>query len=142
VYLFFLLTYKRFQHFDMDQSGDLNAEEVRQLVRAAVDTTPTPQAIDEILAEFGAPEKNKLALDYNGVKRFLQSGKFREEQDGRFFVVLSLAEAETIRRIMHIRLERDIIGLYFLVSFYKSTNKWQMEHTLPWPCAASLQRTL
>lgn len=94
----------------MDQSGDLNAAEIRQLVRAAIDVLPTAQQVDDILAEFGSPAKNKTAVDYDGVKKLLQSGKFREEQEGRFFVVLSLAEAETIRRIMHIRLERDIIG--------------------------------
>ena len=101
----------------MDQSGDLNAAEVRQLVRAAVDVTPTSHQIDEILAEFGNPNKDDtLTLDYDGVKRLLQSGKFREEQEGRYFVVLSLAEAETIRRIMHIRLERDIIGMHLTLS--------------------------
>lgn len=106
------MTAPRFQHFDMDQSGDLNAAETRQLMRAAMDMTPASHEVDEILAEFGNPAKDDtLALDYDGVKRFLQSGKFREEQEGRFFVVLSLAEAETIRRIMHIRLEREIIGM-------------------------------
>lgn len=105
----------RFQHFDMDQSGDLNAAELQQLVRATVDFKPTDQQITDLLAEFA---KNKTALDYDGVKKFLQSGKFREEQDGRYFVVLSLAEAETIRRIMHIRLERDIIGNSFFVCLF------------------------
>jgi hypothetical protein len=101
----------------VDQSGDLNAAEVRQLVRAAVDMTPTSHQVDEILAEFGNPTKDDtLTLDYDGVKRLLQSGKFREEQEGRFFVVLSLAEAETIRRIMHIRLEREIIGTFVYYS--------------------------
>ncbi len=97
----------------MDSSGDLNANELKQLVRAAIDITPTPEQIAQILEEFGNPEKGKSAIDYQGCKRFLLSGRFHEEEEGRYFVVLSLAEAETIRRIMHIRLEHDIIGMCY-----------------------------
>ena len=41
--------------------------------------------------------------------RLLASGRLREEERGRHYVALTLAEAETIRRVMHLRLERELI---------------------------------
>ena len=42
-------------------------------------------------------------LDRNGIRRLLLSAKFREEYSGHFTVAVSLSEAATIRRIMHLR---------------------------------------
>jgi hypothetical protein len=41
----------------------------------------------------------------------LLSDKFREQREGRHFVVLSLAEAETVRRIMHVSGDSIGVGL-------------------------------
>ena len=41
--------------------------------------------------------------------RLLRSAKYRTTQDGRRFVLVSLAEAETIRRVLHAHEERSLI---------------------------------
>ena len=43
------------------------------------------------------------SLDRDGIRRLLLSAKFREEYHGHFTVAVSLAEAATIRRIMHLK---------------------------------------
>jgi hypothetical protein len=43
------------------------------------------------------------SLDRDGIRRLLLSAKFREEYNGHYTVAISLAEAATIRRIMHLR---------------------------------------
>ena len=43
------------------------------------------------------------SLDRDGIRRLLLSAKFREEFSGHFTVAISLAEASTIRRIMHLK---------------------------------------
>eukprot|EP01043_Picozoa_sp_COSAG02_P008366 COSAG02_NODE_266_length_26580_cov_9.209207_14_plen_1251_part_00 len=47
------------------------------------------------------------SLDRDGIRRLLLSAKFREEYSGHFTVAVSLAEAATIRRIMHLK-ERQL----------------------------------
>lgn len=42
-------------------------------------------------------------LSYDVLHDVLTSGRYRRADDGRYFVLLSLAEAETIRMIMHLR---------------------------------------
>ncbi len=113
--------YKAFQLFDHDNSGDLNENELLQLIKSAIDYLPTPSSDDikHLIKEFGS---GKEALNYQQVKRFLQSNVLRPEQSGRYFVSLSLAEAETIRRIMHMRLEKDIIGKP--ISLFSHREQW------------------
>ena len=45
-------------------------------------------------------------MDRDGIRRLLLSAKFREEYTGHFTVAISLSEAATIRRIMHLRSQR------------------------------------
>ena len=39
----------------------------------------------------------------------LTSGRYRRAEDGRYFVLLSLAEAETIRMVMHMRRGKPLV---------------------------------
>eukprot|EP01043_Picozoa_sp_COSAG02_P039324 COSAG02_NODE_3097_length_7379_cov_2.471154_3_plen_1248_part_00 len=50
------------------------------------------------------------SLDRDGIRRLLLSAKFREEYSGHFTVAVSLAEAATIRRIMHLKPDLVIEG--------------------------------
>ena len=87
---------------------------MRTLIRSAIDCMepPSSEQMAEVMKAFATSGTN---VDFEHLKLFLQSGKFREEQNGRYYVTVSLAEAETIRRIMHIRLERQIIGTLSLL---------------------------
>jgi hypothetical protein len=99
---------KAFHLFDQDNSGDLNEEEFKQMTRSTVDYIPLPSddELKRIMHQFA---QGKESIDYNQTVAFLQSGLLRPEESGRYYVTVSLAEAETIRRIMHMRLEREII---------------------------------
>eukprot|EP01060_Flectonema_neradi_P006280 TRINITY_DN1420_c0_g1_i1.p1 TRINITY_DN1420_c0_g1~~TRINITY_DN1420_c0_g1_i1.p1 ORF type:complete len:4698 (+),score=1051.93 TRINITY_DN1420_c0_g1_i1:123-14216(+) len=71
--------------------GDINEQVVKRLVSVALDV-PSSEV-----------EEANLGTDIDSVVRVLESNEFREEESGRYTVALSLCEAETIRRIMHIR---------------------------------------
>lgn len=43
------------------------------------------------------------ALNFHQLRDVLTSGRFRKVEDGRYFVLLSLAEAETLRCMLHLR---------------------------------------
>ena len=47
-------------------------------------------------------------LSYEVLHDVLTSGRYRRADDGRYFVLLSLAEAETIRMIMHLRQGKQV----------------------------------
>jgi len=94
-----------FNMFDQDNSGTLEPSEVSELVRAATDVRPSEAELADLIKEFGKDGK----LSRSGLLDTLQSGNLRPEFKGRYTIALSLAEAETIRRIMHIRLEKKII---------------------------------
>ena len=86
-------------------AGGLVEEEIAQLISSAMDFTPSPAQVTALMQRTtgGRP------LDPLDVLRLLQSGEFRPVEDGRFFVGVSLAEAETIRRIMHLRLDQPVL---------------------------------
>ena len=88
-------------------SGDgLQQEEVAALIRAAMDFSPTEQQVADAMQRLSGGRP----LDSTAVLALLQSAELRQEESGRFFVCLSLAEAETVRRILHLRLEQPVIA--------------------------------
>jgi Ca2+-binding EF-hand superfamily protein len=48
-------------------------------------------------------------LDFTAFRSFVDRGELTQEQTGRYYVALSLAEAESVRRVMHVRLGSSII---------------------------------
>ena len=78
----------------------------RDALRDAVETVedvdePCGEAkLDGVLAEFGTPGG---LLDEAGFARLLASGGLHPRTDGRYYVLLSLSEAETLRRALHAR---------------------------------------
>ena len=99
---------------DVDGSGDLSRQELIATLHSADDwagaRTVTAKA-GSPLSELTQPELSGLlaeseesdALSFDKVSEILTSGRMRTEHTGRYFVLLSLAEAETIRCIMHLR---------------------------------------
>merc|ERR1719195_730202 len=74
-------------------------EHLALTIRAAMDFKPSEEEIAKVLEEFATDGQF-------GVREFqalLQSDMFRKTHDNRFYVALSLAEAETIRRIIHLK---------------------------------------
>ena len=93
-----------FHRADSHAEG-LVEEEVAQLIRSAMDFTPTGAQVADLMSRLTGGR----SLSPTDVLSLLQSGEFRAVEDGRFFVGVSLAEAETIRRIMHMRLDQPVL---------------------------------
>jgi len=102
--------YKAFTLFSstnasLSASSTLGLPELQAAIRAAADVILEDAQVQRLLDDFG----NGKEVDREGLKRILTSGRVREVEEGRFFVALSLAEAETVRRIIH--MQRDGEGL-------------------------------
>jgi len=112
---------KAAQLLDIDESGDMNLHELQLAIRSATDRKLDTTELERVFAlardavsssssaATAAVASSPSALTYDQVFALLSSEHFREEQLGRYSVAISLAEAETIRRILHLRLERDVL---------------------------------
>ena len=114
---------------DADNDGTYDAAEVAEVLRSAEDVDVSDAEIDELFLEYSgsAPDaakkliapteqfgklgvlqpaatlKRANKLTIAELQNLLLGGKFRKKDTGRQFVLLSLAEAETIRCILHLR---------------------------------------
>mmetsp|Transcript_28857 Transcript_28857/g.48961 ORF Transcript_28857/g.48961 Transcript_28857/m.48961 type:complete len:2411 (-) Transcript_28857:179-7411(-) len=94
---------KAFSLFHSNKHSEyLGRRDLKKIVRAAVDYAPAAEDIAAIMggAKAGHIEKKEAMKK---LKSMLVSGAFRKVQAGRFYVALSLEEAETIRRAIHLR---------------------------------------
>ncbi len=96
---------------DFDSSGDYDAGELREALRSAEDLHLTDAELDDLFEDLGVKDSGGLhtVLSYEVLHDVLTSGRYRKTDDGRYFVLLSLAEAETIRMIMHLRQGRQVV---------------------------------
>jgi hypothetical protein len=79
-------------------------DDVIWALRAASDavsnTAPETELLTRVLAAFG---HHSNGLTYSGFKALLLSKKLQPKEKGRYFVGISLAEAETLRRVLHLQ---------------------------------------
>lgn len=75
-----------------------------------MDSEDDTQSLADATAEFHSTPGSGT-LNISGFQQLLLSDKFREQHEGRHYVVLSLAEAETVRRIMHVSGDSIGVGL-------------------------------
>ena len=99
---------------DADSSGSFSRTELREALREAEDLQLADSEINDLLIEHAQPNRDdprciRDALSFDELSDVLTSGRLRKEQSGRYFVLLSLAEAETIRCIMHMRQGKPLI---------------------------------
>jgi hypothetical protein len=78
----------------------LSREDLKHAVQAVMDEEPTDALLNNIINKFSA---NKELITLDEFRSLLTCGMLYPENKGRYWVALSLAEAETIRRILHIR---------------------------------------
>jgi hypothetical protein len=78
---------------DLDCSGSFDRAELREVLRSAEDLQLSEAELDDLLAEHGEE------LSYDVLHDVLTSGRYRRTDKGRYFVLLSLAEAETVKAI-------------------------------------------
>jgi len=87
---------------DLRGDGQFSRTEVSEVVRAAELEEPEEAAIDQLLG-------SRQTLSTEEMRQVLLSGALRRGDLGRHFVLLSLAEAETIRCILHMRQGKQAI---------------------------------
>lgn len=80
--------------------GFVSREDLGQVVLAATDLKMSDTQLDMLMSKWS---KDKTLMSFDEFKRLMQSSELRPESKGRYWVALSLAEAETIRRILHVR---------------------------------------
>jgi len=99
---------------DVDNSGSFEIPELIEVLKSAEDIDLTEAELDELLLDSskGGPRDTSLAvgaskrrttLSFQELQTVLTQGKYRQQESGRRSVLLSLAEAETIRCILHLR---------------------------------------
>ena len=86
-------------------STTLNKQDLANAVEAHADFQPSDSELEEMLQQFG----DKSLVPLPNFKKLLQSGKLTPLHAGRYWVAVSLAEAETIRRIIHLRSHQSLI---------------------------------
>lgn len=115
--------------------GGVDLATLQQVLRTYSLTPVSLETAQQVMAEFGGPAGTEAApsdslkasktlvqrdgmnrldrqqgiITFDQFRRFAQSGHLTQEQEGRYFVALSLAEAETIRRILHVRLGQSVL---------------------------------
>jgi len=98
---------KAFLFFDANNSGDIDKDEMAQIIRSVVDFRPTEEQVADAMTKYRSEEKKRT--EYAEFRKFVLGGEYRTEDNGRYTTLVSLAEAETIHRIMHVRLVKSII---------------------------------
>lgn len=88
--------------------GDLHRDALGNAILAATDLKVDNTTLDAIIKEFGDPGAKRISLA--GFKAALTSGRLRQVEKGRYWVMLSLAEAETLRRILHVRKSKPLVS--------------------------------
>jgi hypothetical protein len=94
--------------FHANAEGHVNylaREDLRHAVNAFTDEKPTEALLDSITEKFSQEKRGYLSFDE--FTNLLVSGILHPQHVGRYYVAVSLAEAETIRRILHIRKRKD-----------------------------------
>ena len=120
------------QLLDVDNDGNYDPAELVEVLRSAEDFHLTDEELDNLLLEYtlgsatagrntplhvpslethstiqkgqtATVARRRMTLTLNELKEVLVNGKYRQQESGRQYVLLSLAEAETIRCILHLR---------------------------------------
>lgn len=84
----------------------LNAADVTSAIHAATDELPSPELVESILHRFADAGSGSL-ISFSGFQDMITKGALYPEHKGRFWVAVSLSEAETIRRILHVRCKHE-----------------------------------
>jgi len=95
---------KAFNLFDTDKNGELDKIELREVMRAleAVNVNDN-EDMEPVLAHVLANcSSNQSTITYEELKRMIMTGGHTRLQTGRFYVVVSLQEAESLRGWIHL----------------------------------------
>jgi len=91
---------KAFALLDIKGEQQIDQALLNHVVHAAIDKPVSEWELEHIMAQFSDAEGH---FTIDSLRDFLLSDHLRPQEDGRHYVALSMAEAETVRRIMHLR---------------------------------------
>eukprot|EP00966_Prymnesium_polylepis_P008751 201686-Prymnesium_polylepis.1 len=95
--------------------GRVPCDVARLVLRELFDRDPSELDLRRDLVQLGVttqgrgPVFGSVSLNRQQLEALVRSPDYRAADDGRHFVVVSLAEAETIRRILHAREGSEVI---------------------------------
>jgi Ca2+-binding EF-hand superfamily protein len=89
---------RSFEYFDVERKGSLALPEIKDLLRSL--DVPDAQLDMEAWMQFIDTNQDGR-LDFQELRRMMVSGSFTKSEYGRCFVALSLAEAESLRGVVH-----------------------------------------
>ena len=93
---------RTFQLLDHAGKKELSLSDVASLSRTAFETDVEAEWLEQMLM-------GRATIPFADAEAFLGGPTFRQEQSGRNFVALSLIEAETVRRILHVKHGSELI---------------------------------
>jgi Ca2+-binding EF-hand superfamily protein len=97
---------RTFALHDANRDGSLNEAEIKSFSQVV---NPLLSSVEE-LNEYARQLSPSLNAPMPDVDKFMKSGSFMKVHKGRYYVAVELAEAESIRAIMHIRENSPIIS--------------------------------
>ena len=89
------------------ENGRLTREGLREAVAAATNAPVDLELLERLWQNFGSKGEGVTA---QGLKDILVSGLLSPSHQGRHWVAVSLAEAETLRRMLHLRQHRQLLA--------------------------------
>jgi hypothetical protein len=78
----------------------INREDMRNAIQAVTDAEVEDDVLTKIVNEYG---DGASGVNLCRFRDLLISGRLQPEEQGRYWVAVSLAEAETLRRILHVK---------------------------------------
>lgn len=91
-------------------SNSLNRMALANAIQAVTDMEPSDDLLDTVITRFAdGGQQGFPHLSIQAFRRLLQSSWLHHQHPGRNWVALSLAEAETLRRVIHLRHNRPFI---------------------------------
>jgi hypothetical protein len=92
---------KAFVMFDTDGSGKLSPKELRQVLKAVDIDVDAEEKSGTDLASLVRDDDGDGEVDFEELKTMMTKHSFYKMQPGRYYVALSLVEAESLRGTMH-----------------------------------------
>ena len=84
----------------------LYREDLENALQTVLDEKPSEEYLNNCIADFCVGKGGEVGTTLCEFRDMLTSGRAQPKSVGRHWVALSLAEAETIRRILHVRSQR------------------------------------
>ncbi len=101
-------------------------EDLSNALQSVLDEKPTEDLLNDIIKSFsGLAQDSTQVVTVDEFRNIMTSGYLQPKVIGRHWVALSLAEAETIRKILHVRTQRSVSKYGSKVAAFES--RWNQE---------------